>query len=114
MSAKKTPKFQYHKGDYVVMKQQAQSMSWTPEGESSIEEKWHQFMNNIKHLMDKHIPKSRSHMQNERKRPIYMTAKTREKVRLKKAAFSTWRCTRSGQDYKQYTKVINQAKTGVS
>ena len=63
MSAKKTPKFQYHKGDYVVMKQQAQSMSWTPEGESSIEEKWHQFMNNIKHLMDKHILKSRSYMQ---------------------------------------------------
>ena len=63
MPAKKTPKFQYHKGDYVVMKQQVQSMSWTPEGESSIEEKWHQLMNNIKHLMDKHILKSRSYMQ---------------------------------------------------
>jgi len=54
MPAKKTPKFKYHKGDYVAMKQEAQSMSWTPEGELSIEEKWHQFMNNIKHLMDKH------------------------------------------------------------
>ena len=39
-----------------------------------------------------------------------MIAKAREKVRLKKANFSTWRCTRSGQDYKQYTKARNQAK----
>ena len=62
MPAKKTPTFEHHKGDYVAMKQEAQTMSWTSEGESNIEEKWHQFMNNIKHLMDKHIPKSRSYM----------------------------------------------------
>ena len=60
--AKITQKFQHHKGDYVAMKQEAQTMSWTSEGESSIEEKWHQFMNNITHLLDKHIPKSRWHM----------------------------------------------------
>jgi len=81
---KKTPNFQYDKGDYVAMKQEVQTMSWTLEGESSIEEKWHQLMNNIKHLMDKHIPKSRSHMQNERKRPICMTGKAKEKASLKK------------------------------
>jgi len=53
MPAKKTPKFQYLKGDYVAMKQEAQSVSWNPEGKLSIKEKWHHFMNNIKHLMDK-------------------------------------------------------------
>ena len=42
------------------MKQEAQTVSWTSQGESSIEEKWDQFMNNIKHQMDKHIYKSRS------------------------------------------------------
>ena len=77
----KTPTFQYQKGDYVAMKQEAQKMSWTPEIGSSIEESCHQFMNNIKHLMDKHIPKSRRRQ--------------------------AWR---SGQDYKQYTKGRNQAK----
>ena len=106
----KTPKFQYHKGDYVAMKEEAQTMTWTPDGESSIEEKWHQLMNNIKHLMDKHIPKSRPQKQNEKKRPLYMTAKAREKVKWKKTAFSTWRSTRSGRDYKEYTKARNQAK----
>ena len=49
-------------------------------------------------------------MQIDRKPPIYMTAKAREKARLKKAVLSTWRYTRSGQDYKQYTKARNQAK----
>jgi len=67
-------------------------------------------MKNIKHLMDKHILKSRSHMQNEIKQPTYMTAKAREKVRLKKVALSTWWCTRSVQDYKQYTKARNHLK----
>ena len=41
-----------------------------------IEEKWHQFMNDIKHLMDKRIAKSRSHIQNEIKLPTDMTGKS--------------------------------------
>jgi len=68
------------------MKQEAQTVSWTSESESSIEEKWDQFMNNKKHEMDKHIHKSRSLAKWE-KTPIHMTAKDMEKVRLKKAAF---------------------------
>jgi len=39
-----------------------------------------------------------------------MAAKASEKVRLKKVAFSRWRCTRGGQNYKQYNEVRNQAK----
>ena len=39
-----------------------------------------------------------------------MTAKGQREGKIEESCFSTWRCTISGQDYKQQTKVRNQAK----
>jgi len=110
---KEMPRFQYHKGHYEEMRKEAQSLTWNGNGENretTLEEKWHYFMNNMNHLMDKYIPKSRPRVQNGTRRPIYMTACARDKVRTKNKAFSTWRQTRSGHDYISYTKARNQAK----
>ena len=48
---------------------------------------------NIKLLADSHIPKSKPHQIN---RPIYMTAKARERVKTKNKTFRTWHRTRDG------------------
>ena len=74
---------------------------------TDLDEMWLSFMNNIKLLADSHIPKSKPH---QISRPIYMTAKAREKVKTKNKTFHTWRRTRDGNDYRIYTKARNQAK----
>ena len=57
---KDTPRFQYHKGHYENMRNEAQTMSWHGEDDTTtLEERWHYFTNNMSHLMDKHIPKSK-------------------------------------------------------
>ena len=101
--AKITPKFQYHKGNYTAMREDAAKLDWNQEG-TDLDEIWLSFMNNIKLLADSHIPKSKPH---QISRPIYMTAKAREKVKTKNKTFHTWRRTRDGNDYRIYTKARN-------
>ena len=77
--AKITPKFQYHKGNYTAMRKDAAKLDWNQEG-TDLDEMWL--------LADSHIPKSKPH---QISRPIYMTAKAREKVKTKNKTFHMWR-----------------------
>ena len=81
------------------MREDAAKLDWNHEG-TDIDEMWLSFMNNIKLLADSHIPKSKPH---QISRPIYMTAKAREKEKTKNKTFHTWRRTRDGNDYRIYT-----------
>ena len=91
---KVTSKLLYHKGNY--------------DGVNNLEDMWFTFMNNIKLLTEKYIPKSKPRQGNTR--PIYMTVKARGKVKDKTTAFNNWRRSREGRDYLKYTKARNQAK----
>ena len=104
--AKITPKFQYHKGNYTAMREDAAKLDWNQEG-TDLDEMWLSFMNNIKLLADSHIPKSKPHQIN---RPIYMTAKAREKSKDKEQDVSHMAQNQRRNDYRVYTKVRNQAK----
>ncbi len=103
------PKYIYHKGDYTNMRDQADNMCWAIPQDADIESAWRTVTNNVKELMDKFIPKTRP-TQNGKKRPPYMTAKARSKVKEKKKTFRAWKRSADGKDYLTYAKARNQAK----
>ena len=103
------PKYIYHKGNYDQMREENRQVDWQILTIDSSEQAWKSFTNNLKSLMDKHIPKTRPNT-NRKKRPLYMTAKALEKVKEKKKKFSTWRNSRDNTDYLLYSRARNQAK----
>ena len=103
------PKYIYHKGNYDQMREEIRQIDWQILTIDSSEQAYKSFTNNIKSLMDKHIPKTRPNT-NRKKRPRYMTAKTLEKVKEKNKKFSTWRNSRDNTDYLLYSRARNQAK----
>jgi len=87
----------------------ADNMHWVLAPDTDIETAWRSTTNNVKELMDKFIPKTRPR-NDRKKRPPYMTAKAREKVKEKKKMFRIWKGSRDGKDYLKYAKARNQAK----
>ena len=82
-------------GEYVTMKQEALTITWTPEGESDIEEMWHQFMNNISISWTNTFRNQTSSFK-IRQKDQYKRQQRLEREGNMEELFSTWR-TRRGQ-----------------
>jgi len=90
-------KFKFHKGDYTGMKEEAERMTWQNKNVDNIDDKCYCFLNNIKHLMNNYIPKSRPNQNSL-------------EIKEKKTNFRSWGETCNPMDYQKYAKAKNQAK----
>jgi len=104
---RKTPRYLYHKGDYDKMREEAQNLSWYCTDREDVDSNWRLFSNNVKHLIEKYVPKVRPTTDKKTKRPVYMTKEVLAKIRAKTVAFKKWRYSR---DYKIYARARNQVK----
>ena len=109
--AKKTPRPNYNKGDYIEMRNQLKRTDWEDMKSEGVEGQWKTILDTINQVVESCVPKSRTAKQTDKKRlPLWTNEKALTKVKKKGAAYKRYKETREGKDYLAYAKARNQAK----
>lgn len=99
------PKYQYHKGDYVKLKDNIDNVHWNETTEMDIEQHWDFFTSNIISAMDHHIPKSKPGMKRKKK---WVTGKAATAIQDKKKAWKKYTYCKTKEHYSAYVNKRNQ------
>ena len=101
--------FLYEKGNYKKLRGMLQDDWETKFVNLDAEESWELFISRLKQAEHECIPKKKSG-QTRKYKPVWMNAKTLDKVRKKHRAWKKYLRTKEWKDYLDYTKARNQAR----
>ena len=101
--------FLYEKGKYQKLRGMLQDDWETKFVNFYAEESWELLISRLKQAEHECIPKKKSG-QTRKYKPVWMNAKTLDKVRKKHRAWKKYLRTKEWKDYLDYTKARNQAR----
>ena len=102
--------YYYDKGDYTTMKEMLKEVDWDSElDEHPVEDAWDIIKSKLEAATLKCIP-TKKNRGTARRKPLWMTAAAKEKIKAKQKAFTKYRTTLDKKDYDSYARARNQAK----
>jgi len=107
-----TKKFNYNKVNYEGMQSYLREVDWDSiiSTGTSADECWSQIESQLKEARDRYVP-CFTHKQGDRKKPPWMDAETKASMKSKAQLYRKYRRTKKPDDYIEYRKVRNKAKS---
>ena len=98
-----TLKYNFHKGDYVTINKELQSVDWGQLHNMNVQERWDFFQEKLQSSIENHIPIKRK----SKKKQKWTDKKCLDAVKKKHRAWNKYIHTQSQRNYSEYCKVRN-------